>query len=383
MKLLFMKRSALTYIKANIRTFYINYYRNKSNEWIYDLFDYDPFEYFIEVPDFSLALISDKKGEMDVQNCKILYDRLKIISESQASDERLWAGLCNGVFYDYVRRRWGYDERPLKDIEKDAGAILSRFYFSGGIRAGFYRNTLAKCWWVGKATFQESKNNKFELLDALGPDDFSSKVTDLFYSNTFASNTEIITGICKAWKIFRDKGINLPVREYFRPTLQYLNVIGGGVLLDIYSSEEIKKIVFDYITMLLSGESGTVVTANTDVLAEEDENNEELVQSDEVVYMKQVTKETASTSEIENKLEHNNLSEEEKLEIVLGIPNEVNYGCRVLVHNERTNKDITYQIPAENGERRLYTIEEKMIGKQVGYRFFLSGAYYRLVEIHW
>ena len=382
MKIFFMKKSAVRYIKSNIQTLYINYYREKTNQWIYDLFDYDPFEHFMDVPDFSLATVSEKKGEMDIENCKILYSKLLSISESQASDERLWAGLCNGTFYEYVRRRWNYDNLRQKDVVKDASAILSRFFFSGGIRAGFYRNTLAKCWWVGRGTYQSDKANKFELLDALGPEDFSTKVTDLFYSNTFASNLEIITGICSAWKIFRDKGVKLSVREYLRPTLQYLNVVGGGVLLDIYSSDEIKKMVIDYITLLMSGGQSSIVINSENIENDDSATNdeeEEVIISPELQFLQQAI--NLKKQNTEEKVESEDIST--RLEQILGVPEEVNNGCQVIVHCERNGKDTVYQIPAEKGDRSLYTIEERMLGKGVGFRVFLSGSWYEIKEIHW
>ena len=68
MKLYFMKQSAIDYLKTNMRTLYMNYYRYNTNEWIYDLFSYDPFELFMDVPDFSLASIGESKGEADFEN---------------------------------------------------------------------------------------------------------------------------------------------------------------------------------------------------------------------------------------------------------------------------------------------------------------------------
>ena len=50
-----MKKNAIDYLKTNMRNQYMNYYRYKTNEWIYNLFDYDPFEFFIEIPDFELV----------------------------------------------------------------------------------------------------------------------------------------------------------------------------------------------------------------------------------------------------------------------------------------------------------------------------------------
>lgn len=270
MKLYFLKQSALDYITANIKTLYINYFREKTNQWIYDLFEYDPFEEFMEVPDFQLAPITNKRGETELENCRIIYSKLINVSESQAADERLWAGLCNSTFYDYVRKRWDYDNLPLRDAKKDSEPIISRFFFKGGVSAGKFRNTLSKCWWVGHGVYQYNAENKFALLDALGADDFSTKVTDIFYSYAFASNFTIVSGIIKGWKEMIDKGYKLPTRSYLRPTLQYINALGGGVLLDMFDEEEIKKITVDYITLLYEGKESAVVSDETDEIDEDD-----------------------------------------------------------------------------------------------------------------
>ena len=259
-----MKQSALDYITANIGALYINYFREKNNQWIYDLFDYDPFELFMEVPNCELAPITRRRGETELENCRILYSELINVSESQASDERLWAGLCNGTFYEYVRRRCDYDNLPLRDARKDSEPVLSRFFFKGGVSSGKFRNTLSKCWWVGHGVYQYKKNNRFELLDALGADDFSTKVTDIFYSYTFSSNFTIVSGIIKGWREMIDKGYKLPTRSYLRPTVQYINALGGGVLLDVFDENEIKKITVDYITFLYEGKESIVTEEEND-----------------------------------------------------------------------------------------------------------------------
>ena len=271
MKLYFMKQKALDYITSNIKALYINYYRETGNQWIYDLFDYEPFELFMEVPDFELAPITKKRGNTELENCRILFSKLINISESQAADERLWAGLCNETFYGYVRNRWDYDHLELRDEKKDSEPIISRFFFKGGVNAGKFRNTLSKCWWVGHGVYQYKPENSFELLDALGPDDFSTKVTDIFYNYTFASNFTIISGIIKGRKDMSDKYGKLPTRIYLRPTLQYLNALGGGVLLDMFEEDEIRKIVVDNITMIYEGKDSVLIEDDDMNESEEDE----------------------------------------------------------------------------------------------------------------
>lgn len=97
MKLYIMKRDALETLKANLPAVYGKYYTEKSNKWIYDICGEDPFIEFKDVTEFTLASLNSDltPGEIDLENCKILYEKLMFLSESQASDERLWAGLTH------------------------------------------------------------------------------------------------------------------------------------------------------------------------------------------------------------------------------------------------------------------------------------------------
>ena len=396
MKLYFMKQTALDYLKANMSTLYINYYRENTNKWITNLFDYDPFEVFIEVPDFQLAPIpteNNKKGEMDLQNCKILYAKLINISESQASDERLWAGLCHSVFYSYVRSRWNYQNLQLKDDSKDVGAILSRFFFSGGVRSGFFRNTLAKYWWVGRTAYQPKSTNKFELLDALGPDDFASKVTDLFYSYTFSSNPAIICGICKAWKIFRDNGIKLPVREYFRPALQYFNALGGGILLDVLSEEEVKDIFFEYVQQLYN-DRGNIALVSASTESEDIDDDVTEIISETLQHIRDANEEKTEPPSDEKKerpgvivigsKSDEDVRDADKVAKLRGTPEIVDFGCTVQLTKLSTGQTICYNIPkADAPASEWYGIQKTMMGKKVKFEFFCAGNKYRIDSISW
>lgn len=56
-----------------------------------------------ELEEFSLvADEADDLGKQDVKNALVLYSAMKSLSDTQATDERLWAGLCNGDFWDYL-----------------------------------------------------------------------------------------------------------------------------------------------------------------------------------------------------------------------------------------------------------------------------------------
>jgi hypothetical protein len=253
-----MKREALEELKANLTILYGKYYTESTNKWIMDICGDDAFVEYKEVTEFKLAdLNSDlTPGEIDFYNCKILYEKLQFLSESQASDERLWAGLTHTTFYDYMRRRWGYGygKKP-KSAEKEVGEILTRFFYKSSRRGGFYRNTLAKCWWVGHNTYNPNNlGNHFENLDVIGSNDLSSKITELFYNFTFSSNPVIMSAIIEALRKFRDEGKTLSVRNHIRPAMSYLNAVGGSIVIDCLEKEEIMEIFSNAIEAIIQGD---------------------------------------------------------------------------------------------------------------------------------
>lgn len=347
-----MKQKAIDYLVANMPSIYTNYYRYGSNDWLEDVLGYNPFEYFMDVPDFYLAPLEQAAGAMELENCKIIFENLSVLSESQAADERLWAGLCHSTFYSYVRRRHNYHKKDFADVKNDCRNIISRFFFSGGARAGAYRNTLAKCWWIGLLTYRKNERNKWKLLDCLGPEDFSTKVSDIFFSNTFSGNEAIVEGICKGIYYFKDAGISINVKDHIRPTMQYMNAIGGAALLDYYSADEIRNLFIENVGKIRNGKQNDF-SGYEDVL--DDQITEE--EADE-----------ATAAEIS--IDYNSLQDitevvtEPLKEDVFGALEEVVYGCMVTLLNEKDGKRMVLNVGKE-GEK-LPPLQKMIIGSKVG-----------------
>lgn len=290
MKLYIMKREALETLKANLPVVYGKYYTEKTNQWISDICGEDPFIEFKDVTEFKLAdLNSDlTPGEIDLNNCKILYEKLQFLSESQASDERLWAGLAHTTFYDYMRKRWGYGygKKP-KSAEKEAGAIQTRFFYRYTGRSGFYRNTLSKCWWVGHNTYDPNNNqNHFESLDIIGSNDLNSKINEFFYNFTFSSNPDVMAAIIEALRQFKEEGRHVLVRDHIRPAMSYLNAVGGSVVIDCLEREEITRIFSDAVDAIIQGDvptlnlEGNISAEEEDIDYSDDENTDAVDTSD-------------------------------------------------------------------------------------------------------
>lgn len=353
MKVYFMKRDALDILKGNLELTYTKYFTESDNKWLWDVCGGNPFGEFKEIPDFELAnLDSDMtRGEIEFNNCKLLYKNLSFLSESQASDERLWAGLCHSVYYEYIRKRWGYDKDQPKKAKEAVSNIKSRFFFSGGARAGLYRNTMAKCWWVGRNSFDKTKANQFEKLDILGSSDISSKISDIFYSNTFASNPTILDGIIQGIKYFNDEGTQLTVKEHIRPTLQLLNAIGGGLILDCLSCEEITDIFLENVLGIIQGDIQGV----------------DFVDSDESEYI----------NDDENKLETAKHAIEDNKDYVVY----VSLGQKVVVRDNLTGDEKVFMIDYLKQSGNIPGLAKELLGKEIGAEITFAGKSYTVLRI--
>lgn len=257
MKIKIMKQEALDYIKENLEAFYLNYFTEETNNWVYEVYGGDPFIDYDEIPDFELNLDEDR-GFSDLLNCKIIYQNLKNLTDTQACSENLWAGLSHTAFYGALRKRYQYTTKESKDIQKDASAIASRFFFQGTIRKGKFRNLLSKSWWVGRLTYDPERENPFEKLDIIGSESISTKISDIFYNNNFAANPEILDGIVGALRFFRERDIYVNPLSHLRPALQELNKAGGAVVLDELGAGEIEAMFTGYLAMYMGEEVKTI-----------------------------------------------------------------------------------------------------------------------------
>ena len=60
----------------------------------------------IEIEEFSFDMSQDKPVSTDVENIRRVYNHMKGLSESQASDERIWVAFTLSQGLDYMRYRW-------------------------------------------------------------------------------------------------------------------------------------------------------------------------------------------------------------------------------------------------------------------------------------
>ena len=249
MKLHFLKENSLEALRSNIAN-NLNEYKQPTNQWIFDYFYEDnPFgEYKYEFPDFSLECKDEEKqGIIDVQNTIILYSSMKILTDTQASDERLWSGLCHYDFWGFLQKRWNVDKKEKLKLSE----IKTRYFFAHNKRRSLFTNSLSKLWWLGRLTYDDSKIDPFELTKYFC-DDYATK-TLIIFSNNYMGNREITKGLISALKQLDEEGYvhkSGIKRQVYYDATEYLNILGGTYILDYFTAEEIKEKVLLYMKSL-------------------------------------------------------------------------------------------------------------------------------------
>lgn len=233
MKLYYFTEESLNYFKANVKRNVQNY-QSYDNSWIIEK-KADAFCYWKDIEDFELYVDMDDLNKMDCENAKRLYIALKFMSDTQATDERIWAGLCHSTFYDFIKKRWS-SAREYNNMKKTS-IIISRYFF--GQNSPLFRNTIAKLWWLGRLTYDETnQKNPFFLLDTLASHDLSTRVTDLFTSS-YSRNKHVLKCLLEVIAEFEETGIMIDENIY-RSIVQYLNIYAGKNLIDYIPKDKLK-----------------------------------------------------------------------------------------------------------------------------------------------
>lgn len=236
MKLEYMKREVLNDLKINYSC-YEKHYLEADREWFQRYFQTNNGlkDSRIECEDFVLDMNPDYNVS-DLKNVAILYSALKNLSVSDASDERLWAGVAHGQLWDYVRYR-----RKEKIASGNEREVKTSYFYMRGIKRSSYIHCISRLWWAGYLTYDSSRSNPFELTEILCKKAFASNIV-IFSSSNLTANKELSLGILSAIKRREDKGENIK-REHFVESTKYLNSMGAVTILDFLNRADVEVII--------------------------------------------------------------------------------------------------------------------------------------------
>lgn len=182
-----------------------------------------------DIPDFELVMDGENPFATEAKNVEIVYSNLQFLTDSQASDERLWVGLGLSYFWKYIKYRWAIDGRSSVDT------LRNHFFFGMGPRVSLTRQGVARLWWIGRLTYDGQRSDPFELTKLVCEQ--ASFIPDILERNT-SNNPRIVHAFLDALLALRVEGITITA-ELVRELSKYLNVLGGTYLLDCLSPEKI------------------------------------------------------------------------------------------------------------------------------------------------
>ncbi len=234
---MYLDQKAIDDIKLNFDD-YSNHFNDDTNRWFIEKFKENGWikESKVQCNDFKLVTDGDYDIS-DRKNVEIVYEALKDLSPAIATDERIWAGMLFGQFWEYVKYR---REQDLKSGDKQR--VLTSFLFMRGTKRSCFINCLSRLWWTGFILYDSKKQNHYEAVDFVCDNAYASLII-LLSSNGFAANKELILGIIEAVKYRSDKGekVEKVGRYHFVEADRYLNCLGGTQLLDTMSREDVIK----------------------------------------------------------------------------------------------------------------------------------------------
>ncbi|MHC1717219.1 MAG: DUF6339 family protein [Acidaminococcaceae bacterium] len=229
MKIKILENDSLLALKSNLPEI-ISKFRLPDNTWIEEYFGRSPFiESKLSIEDFTLDTSQDTPFFTEFENVKRVYNRLNFISDSQASDERLWAGLCLSTCWQYTQYRWDVVNKCT------VNNVQQHFFFGFGPRRSLTRNALSRLWWIGRLTYDEDRIDPYELTSFVCEN--SDYIMHILERNT-SNNPMITKAFLSAILAARNDGVRINT-DTVGELSKYLNLLGGIYVIDCLPSQVI------------------------------------------------------------------------------------------------------------------------------------------------
>ncbi|PIZ64392.1 hypothetical protein COY15_05135 [Candidatus Roizmanbacteria bacterium CG_4_10_14_0_2_um_filter_39_12] len=197
----------------------------------------------VTVPDEIKLVIPDKKNLYSFENAKIVFNLFKSLPLIKASDPGLWTYLTHFTFWKYMKKRWPIEEQSN---EKKGSFILEHWFVKNVGAADLARNGISSLWWGSYLTYDESKEDPYELTEQLlSMLDFYRTLIGGVQGRNKEFTHAILEFIIENKDLFKDKK-----ETKVRLIMRRANAIGGYKLFTSLSKNQIKNIFSEFITEL-------------------------------------------------------------------------------------------------------------------------------------
>lgn len=196
-----------------------------------------------EIEEFRLDMSQPQGKEplTDAENVKRVYSHMKSLSDSQASDERIWIAYTLQEQLEYMRYRW-------KSLSTND--MMNRYFFNYTKNRSLFRNGMSRLWWIGRVTYDEKREDPFELTRFLcNHQDFIETICGRSIFNNPTVQRATLNALYDV--LSEKKGDN---RLIIREIAKYINLLAGTFLLDMLTYEEVYQKVYDKLNKLVEEE---------------------------------------------------------------------------------------------------------------------------------
>lgn len=225
MKLYLVESTSLDALKQNLPSL-LKEFSNDNCDWIEEKLGKSPFieTKFPEIPQFKLDMSAEDPSKTDGKNAEIVYENLKFLSDSQASDERFWAALCLREYWPFVQYRWSFKKKDVTDAN-----IKQHVFFGYSGRRSLTRNTMSRLWWAARLTMDPNSDDPYRLTRfACENADTIMHALERNTSNNRSINRAFLSAVLDA----REKEGLIMNTDIIGELAKYLNLLGGTYILD-------------------------------------------------------------------------------------------------------------------------------------------------------
>jgi hypothetical protein len=247
-KLTFLKQNSLDRLQTNINS---NLHRYTENSpWLTSYFSGSAWlqeSNLAEAPFFQIQLPISKTELCDLENTRTLYTALRHLTPLQACDPRLWAYMTHVMHWEYMRKRWPVEQYHGKQNLRDN--IQERYFFMPNKSRALIRNGMARLWWYGHCSYDDTRQDPFELTTALLK---NLDVAQSILERAFSLNTNV-TKTMLAVLLDREKnGKAFYIRNKVRDLAKYMVQIGGVTIIDALEEPDLRDLVSEKIEQLVA-----------------------------------------------------------------------------------------------------------------------------------
>ena len=236
MILRYLAQEGIDDIKTNFSK-YQAHFQDPTNQWFIKTFEENGWlkESKIHFEEITLDM-SEDFNVSDRKNIERLYSGLRELSPALAADERIWTGLLFDVFWNFVQYR-----RKNELNSGNEQDIKNSFFFMRGVKRSCFMNCLSRLWWTGYLIYDKKAKNHFSAANLLCDGAYASTIL-LFSSSNFTANKNIALGILDCMAERKSNGEKIG-RYHYVEANKYLNGLGGVILLDTISRDEVHSII--------------------------------------------------------------------------------------------------------------------------------------------